>query len=665
MRRRSDDENSLELLLDTMCNTFGGIVFITILVALITSDTHKIVQKIKEKEQLTFLEVAQNEVVNEELQQNIDELKELDDDLRTLMKLNGSDIRMLKKAELEELKKIVEALSLKVAEFEPVGLNENREQLAYRFGDKKKEALLKYGGLNQGQHAVMRALKWLESVQKPDGSWGENYKYAFTGLAVMSYLAYGIDKDNAEFGETLQKALAWQLAQVKKPRQMLGVSAYEHSIFTLSIAEASALLQTAELKDALEKLMSVIVEGQNEDGGYDYDYNGRTEGKSKASLLTLSSWNTLAIKAAVVAGYRHPNLVTIRTRLKTFFKLRKVGNFFSYTPGLYGNNAIAHWVGAASGRGLGVYSLQILGEENSPEVVDTLRETFDESLEGLKWTSNEPQPLYSWYYLNQALFQAGGENWSKWSPKFQKLLIENQHTSGYWDEPPNARYKKLALLEEQRIFNTTLATMMLTVFYRYSKPEQVVINEVVGGNDTPVKVTQKTNKPSVNGIDYTVLVNQLELTIKQLEAKINEAGATGAIQEYAPPSQAMLSKQALFAVVKNGKLYLLSKIGEGNNFNSEVSSWQILPDAKQYLFNNFKNGLPLSDNAAVNDSLAKLGLQQPLLSRKYYLNFFVYADSFKEFSILKSQLREIAFECNWSPLENGEETVFQLTRVKR
>jgi hypothetical protein len=39
-RRRQGGENSLELLLDTICNVFGGIVFIAILVALLTSSTN-------------------------------------------------------------------------------------------------------------------------------------------------------------------------------------------------------------------------------------------------------------------------------------------------------------------------------------------------------------------------------------------------------------------------------------------------------------------------------------------------------------------------------------------------------------------------------------------------------------------------------------------------
>lgn len=41
MRRRGGDDSSLELLLDTICNTFGGVLFLAMLVALLISQTRK------------------------------------------------------------------------------------------------------------------------------------------------------------------------------------------------------------------------------------------------------------------------------------------------------------------------------------------------------------------------------------------------------------------------------------------------------------------------------------------------------------------------------------------------------------------------------------------------------------------------------------------------
>ena len=40
-RRAEDDGGSLELLLDTICNTFGGIVFISILVVMLLNFTQE------------------------------------------------------------------------------------------------------------------------------------------------------------------------------------------------------------------------------------------------------------------------------------------------------------------------------------------------------------------------------------------------------------------------------------------------------------------------------------------------------------------------------------------------------------------------------------------------------------------------------------------------
>jgi TolA-binding protein len=37
MRRRQEEDSSLELLLDTMCNTFGGVMFIAISLAVMLS----------------------------------------------------------------------------------------------------------------------------------------------------------------------------------------------------------------------------------------------------------------------------------------------------------------------------------------------------------------------------------------------------------------------------------------------------------------------------------------------------------------------------------------------------------------------------------------------------------------------------------------------------
>ena len=90
-------------------------------------------------------------------------------------------------------------------------------------------ALSKYGGGAATEGAVLRALRWLKKYQKPDGSWtgdaagpvqnaaGEHYGQqgaarAFTGLAVLCYLAHGETPASEEFGSTVEKAIKWFIA---------------------------------------------------------------------------------------------------------------------------------------------------------------------------------------------------------------------------------------------------------------------------------------------------------------------------------------------------------------------------------------------------------------------------------------------------------------------
>ena len=63
-KRQQSEESSLELLLDTMCNTFGGVMFIAIsLLVIISVMTKDIPQK---NEEPTDMETLQQETVEEE-----------------------------------------------------------------------------------------------------------------------------------------------------------------------------------------------------------------------------------------------------------------------------------------------------------------------------------------------------------------------------------------------------------------------------------------------------------------------------------------------------------------------------------------------------------------------------------------------------------------------
>jgi hypothetical protein len=92
MRRRRKgvgETSSMELLLDTMCNTFGGIVFITLMIALITSNARLTMQKTPKK--IIDSDLADKELLSE-INRRKNELQELENSL----KIAGDELKIYK-----------------------------------------------------------------------------------------------------------------------------------------------------------------------------------------------------------------------------------------------------------------------------------------------------------------------------------------------------------------------------------------------------------------------------------------------------------------------------------------------------------------------------------------------------------------------------------------
>src|SRR5215212_2230753 len=77
-RRRRHQPDSLELLLDTMCNTFGGIIMIALLIALLSRDASSdtaITQRaetVRRQIEQTQKQTIEAEQLRQRLQQSID-----------------------------------------------------------------------------------------------------------------------------------------------------------------------------------------------------------------------------------------------------------------------------------------------------------------------------------------------------------------------------------------------------------------------------------------------------------------------------------------------------------------------------------------------------------------------------------------------------------------
>ncbi len=90
MRRRRKgvaETSSMELLLDTMCNTFGGIVFITLMIALITSNAKLTMQQSHKK-------LIDPELADKELRSEISRRKNELQELENSFKIAGQELKV-------------------------------------------------------------------------------------------------------------------------------------------------------------------------------------------------------------------------------------------------------------------------------------------------------------------------------------------------------------------------------------------------------------------------------------------------------------------------------------------------------------------------------------------------------------------------------------------
>ena len=315
-----------------------------------------------------------------------------------------------------------------------------------------------FGGSAAGQAALLKALSWLKSVQNPNGSWGAKNPQAYTGLALLTFLAYGETHLSKAFGPTVMKAMKW-LAQDKINKGH--GNGYGHAIKTYAISEAFAMTGLTLLEEVMNKCIRIVITGQQDCGSYSYGYN---RNQNKKQDLSIAGWNYQALKAASAAGCSEEGLQSAIQKaiqwLQKHGDSQNAGDDFPY-DGVTGKGKGAHTI-----RAIGVLCLQLYGKGNSPGIKDEIKKIASHDLEKLSYEKPPYESLYGWYYATQTMFQSGGTNWKKWNRKFQQTLGKHQHQEGYW-EYPGDYHGHAGDKTTERVYATTLCALMLTVYYRY------------------------------------------------------------------------------------------------------------------------------------------------------------------------------------------------------
>lgn len=347
-----------------------------------------------------------------------------------------------------------------------------------RSGNARGGAVKRYGGNDASEAAVLKALKWLKKNQNTGqaemGSWGSQYKVAMTGLALLAFLGHGETHESPEFEQTIKEALnflATQSDQSQAPTSgYIGTARfeYQHPIAAYAMCEDYALTRYAPLKQVCESAITLIINAQRPDGSWDYDYNTGPGGvynlKNRPSGdSSISAWNVQALVAAKNTGLKIAGLDDALRRSRSWFHAiysREQGRFGYAVPDRMHSDALD---------GIGVLSLQLLGDSEAAEVKQTLPRLLNVET---KFRAGNANSTYGWYYITQALFHAGGHWWAEWNTRLRDQLVENQDADGSWGSPGSAAWQDNMTTnkvkgKDTRVYHTTLMCLALEVYYRF------------------------------------------------------------------------------------------------------------------------------------------------------------------------------------------------------
>ena len=339
--------------------------------------------------------------------------------------------------------------------------------------------------------SVLKALTWLKDNQNSDGSWHKeggassaNQNVGYVGLGLLTFLAHGETPSSAEFGPTVAKAIRY-LVERQNDNGSWGKltgrnMSYGHAMATYALAEAYTMTENPLLREPLIKAVTVIMDGQQPTGGFDYNY--KLENRND---LSVAAWNVQALKAASISGVGGDRLKKALQLgvdgMLNGSKSQEGGLAFSYTPGGKANRVVS---------AAGSLCLFLGGRAASNQARQSI--SYLES----QYINNEHIPTWGgvsngtyggqineWYYAVQAIFQDSpeGGNFKKYYPAMVKALAKNQASDGHW-----LCYSQRGS-KQGKTYNTTLGALGLMVTYRYLPTTQADnINAITPSATEPV-----------------------------------------------------------------------------------------------------------------------------------------------------------------------------------
>ncbi len=285
------------------------------------------------------------------------------------------------------------------------------------------------------QQAVDRGLEALSRKQTKEGSFGEGISrnVGITSLCAMAFMQSGNLPGRGKYGPQVEKALTFVLNSTQESglicSENMTPPMYGHGFATLFLAEAYGMTGDERVKEKLQKAVKLIQKSQNDQGGWRY------QPAPVDADISVTICQIMALRAARDAGIKVEKEVIDRA-IEYVRKCQNSDGGFSYQMNQGGFGGGSGFARSAAG----MASLYYAGVSEGKEISNGLRYMGNFIPRRGGRSDAEGNYYYGQYYAVQAMFLAGGDNWSKWYPAVRDDLIRRQQKSGMWSGDNTEEY---------------------------------------------------------------------------------------------------------------------------------------------------------------------------------------------------------------------------------
>ena len=341
----------------------------------------------------------------------------------------------------------------------------------------KARMIREAGGTAGSEKAVQGALQWFANHQMADGGWDIKHKrhpkcrgqcsdegnlvnarLGATGLALLPFLGAGKTHLEGPDSEIVNAGLQFLLRNIKYQGSRGALTDdgnyYSHGVCAIVLCEAYALTKDKTLRKPAQALINETCFAQDPIGG-GWRYSRHQPGDTSAV-----GWQLMALKSAHMGYLDVPSQTVINTSRFLDSVQQENGAYYGYTePGKNRRSGLT---------AVGLLCRMYLGwEEDHPALlkgVDFLARRGPDV--GVATDESGRKDMYYNYYATQVLRHVGGPQWEEWNGKMRDFLVNSQekegHRAGSWSFKTGHSAEKGG-----RLFSTSMATMILEVYYRH------------------------------------------------------------------------------------------------------------------------------------------------------------------------------------------------------